>query len=406
MSGTEQYVVVGGCAAGVSAAFALRQHGFEGSVVLLEAGTEAPYRRPQLSKVLGDTPDALRPIADPESYAERRIDLRLGTRVERLDPAARTVHLADGTSLHADKVLLATGVAARRPDLPGIGLDGVLSLRDPDDALRLGKAIRDGGPVVVLGGGFIGMEVAAVARTAGCEVTVLEAAPAPMLAALGRELADLVTAFHRERGVRVLTDAKVTALDGNGTVEAVVLASGERIPATTVVVGVGVVPNDRLAAEAGVRCDGGIVVDLHGRTSDPWVFAAGDVTVQPHPHLAAAGRIEHWDNAQQQGVVAARAMLGELQDHDTVPYFWSEQYGLQLQMVGRPRPGDTQVLRKDATPSRFMAFWLRDGGVVAAAGLDTVRDVVAARRLIARSASYPVDQLADPGTDLRALARS
>ncbi|MES9537678.1 FAD-dependent oxidoreductase [Actinomadura sp. NPDC000600] len=407
MAAREHYLIVGGSAAGVAAAFALRRSGFDGRVTVVEAGAEPPYERPPLSKGLGAGGAVpLRPIAPAEDYRTAEVDLRLRNRVDRLDPARRTVRLRDGSTLRADRVLLATGASARRLTVPGGGLNGVMTLRDADDARRLAAAIGTGGPVVVVGGGFIGMEVAAAARAAGCDVTVVEASALPLAGALGRPLAELVTALHREHGVHVRTGASAEAFHGSGTVDEVLLSSGARLPAAAVVTGVGVVPNDTLATGAGVRCQGGIVVDLQGRTSHPWIWAAGDVTVQPHPHLARAGRIEHWDNALRQGDVVGAAMAGGLRAHDGLPYFWSEQYGLTLQVFGRPRTGDELLLRPGAGPRRFLALWRRGGAVVAAAGLDTVRDLAAARKLIETRAMVSAGKLLDPEADLRLLARS
>ncbi|MEU0413507.1 FAD-dependent oxidoreductase [Streptomyces griseorubiginosus] len=406
MTVRKHHVIVGGSAAGVAAAFALRNSGFDGTVTVVEAGSELPYERPPLSKALTGGRDVfLRPIALLPDYRAAEIDMRLGTRVRALDPATRTVLLSGGGTLTADRVLLATGVSARLLNVPGSDLPGVLTLRDVDDARQVAAAIAAGGPVVVIGGGFIGMEVAAAARTAGCDVTVVETSPLPLLHALGRPLAELVAELHRAHGVRLRTGTSVAVFHGAQAVEEVELVSGERLPAAVVVVGVGVVPNDALAGETGVLRDRGIVVDGHGRTAQPWILAAGDVTVQPHPHLAAPGRIEHWDNAQRQGAVAGAAMAGNLRAHDAVPYFWSEQYGLTLQMFGRPRPGDELVLRPDSGPWRFVGLWLRYGAVAAAAGLAAPREMTAARRLVERSAPVPAERLRDPTTDLRRIAR-
>lgn len=405
MGGGEHHVIVGGSAAGVAAALAMRDSGFEGKVTIVDAGPELPYERPPLSKAVGGEA-ALRPIVPAEAYRSAGIDLRLRTRVEGLYPSAGMVWLSDGGELRADRVLLATGVSARRLPVPGADLRNVLTLRDADDARRLAQVIGEGGPLVIVGGGFIGLEVAAVARAAGLEVTVVESAPSPLSAVLGPPLAELVTALHLDEGVRVRTGVTVEAFHGAGTVAEVQLSTGERLPAAAVVLGVGVVPNTTLAVDAGVRSHHGIVVDRHGRTSHPWVFAAGDVTSQPHPHLPAHGRIEHWDNAQRQGAVAGATMAGDLRTHDAVPYFWSEQYGLTLQMYGRPREGDQPVLRPDASARRFVALWRRDGIVVAAAGLDAPADLAMARRLIERRAAVPADVLRDPSANLRALARS
>jgi 3-phenylpropionate/trans-cinnamate dioxygenase ferredoxin reductase subunit len=217
----------------------------------------------------------------------------------------------------------------------------------------------------------------------------------------------LVTELHRQEGVRVLTGAKIEAFLGTEEAQEVLLSDGERLPAAAVVVGIGVVPNDELAAAAGaeVRNGQGIVVDACGRSTHPWILAAGDVTVQPHSRLAEPGRIEHWDNAQQQGAAVGATMAGDPQVHDAVPYFWSEQYGLTLQMVGRPWADDRLVVRPGAGPRGFSAFWLRDGLVAAAAGLDAVRDIAMAKKLVERKAPVSAEVLADASVELRALVR-
>ncbi|GAA1382162.1 FAD-dependent oxidoreductase [Pseudonocardia kongjuensis] len=399
------HLIVGGNAAGVAAAFAMRRAGFDGTITIADTGTELPYERPVLSKALVGSGD-VRPIAAAEKYAEQGVELLLGTRVAAIDPAAATARLDDGTTLPADRIVLATGVSARPLTVPGADLGGILSLRDVADARQLAAAIAAGGPLVVVGGGFIGLEVAAVARDAGCAVTVVELAPQLLGRVLPAPLADAVVEVHRAAGVQFRTGVTVESFRGDGTVSEVVLSSGERLPAAFAVVGVGVVPNDGLARDAGLRCDGGIVVDGCGRTSDPRVLAAGDVAVQPHPHLAAPGRIEHWDNAQQQGAAAGATAAGVPTVHEAAPYFWSEQYGLMLQMIGRPHPGDELVLRPDTGPRRFVAFWRRGEQVVAAAGLGAAREMAAARRIVGRGAEIPRELLIDPGADLRKLARA
>jgi 3-phenylpropionate/trans-cinnamate dioxygenase ferredoxin reductase subunit len=405
---TEHHVIVGGSAAGIAAALSLRDHGFPGRVTVIDADCELPYERPPLSKAIADAGMRfLVPIMPAEVYAERDVELLLSTRVLALEPARRLVVLDDGRTLQADHVLLATGARALLPQLPGVSLPGVLTLRDAHDARELTDRLRRGGPVVVVGGGFIGLEVAAVAREAGLDVTVVEQAPRPLERPMGPDLAGRVTRLHTCRGVRIRTGVSVLEFTGGGEVDGVRLTTGEVLPASTVVVGVGVRPDTALAEHAGVACDHGVIVDRQCRTSDPWILAAGDVTRQPNPFLSAPGRIEHWDNAQKQGAVAGAVMAGAAdREHTDLPYFYSEQFGHTLQMYGRFDTGDTFVLREDATDASFLGFWLRDGRITAAAALDRPKDLRTVRPLIETGAPVTAADLSSPDTNLRALAKS
>ncbi|MFJ6660311.1 NAD(P)/FAD-dependent oxidoreductase [Streptomyces sp. NPDC091377] len=398
------HVIVGGSIAGVSAALAMRRHGFDGALTVVDAEPLIPYEKPPLSKV-ADPERAVRPILPEERYREHRIDLVVGLPVHRLDEVRRRVVLADGGELPADRVLITTGVSARRLGTPGERLANIHTLRTAADARHLFAALDRGGPLVVVGGGFIGLEAAAVARTRGLDVTVVEAAELPLLGALGPAVAPLMTRLHRDNGVRVVSGRTVERYVGRDTVEAVVLTGGERLPAAAVVVGVGVVPNDRLASAAGATCEGGVVVDEHGRTDRPWLWAAGDVASHIHPRTGVRGRIEHWDVAMRHGAAVGASMAGSPTINDAAPYFWSDQYGKSLQMYGRCRGSDQVVLRQGATPERFLAFWLRAGRLTAVAGLDEAKAVRAARAILDTDGAPAPETLADPSTDLRALAR-
>jgi 3-phenylpropionate/trans-cinnamate dioxygenase ferredoxin reductase subunit len=329
----------------------------------------------------------------------------LGLRARAIDPSAGTVLLDDGEALPADSVLLATGASPRRLRIPSSDLEGICYLRDADDARELGRRLRWQAPVVVIGAGFIGLEVAAVARELGRDVTVVEALHQPMLRAVGPLLGSVFAAVHREHGVRLLLDSGVTAFRGAGSVvEAVELADGRTIPAATVVVGIGVRPETGLAEMAGVVVDDGVVVDEHGRTSLPWLFAAGDVASRPHVHCPAPRvRIEHWNNALYQGAAVGKTMAGRPSTDDGVPYFWSDQYDVKLQLFGRPEPSDDVVTRGDPASRSATFLWLRDGRPVAAASMNRPREVRAARGLIEKRARVEPRLLADESVDLRRL---
>ena len=398
------HVIIGGSIAGVSAAVSMRQNGFDGVITVIDADPMLPYERPPLSKV-PDAEQAVRPIFPTEHYAEHRIDLLLGARVRRLDDVRHRVVLDGGGDLPADRVLLTTGVACRRLGIPGEGLTNVHTLRTAVDARHIFASLERGGPLVVVGGGFIGLEAAAVARTSGIDVTVVEAGDLPLLGPLGTPAARLMTELHQEHGVRVITGRTVQCFTGLEAVEEVVLTGGQRLPAATVIVGVGVVANDRLAHETGATCQGGVVVDEHGRTDHPWLWAAGDVANRIHPRVGRRERIEHWDVAMRHGAAVGASMAGRPTVDSAAPYFWSDQYGKSLQMFGRACREDRVVLRDGATSERFLAFWLRRDRLVAVAGLDETKTLRGARAILDSGAPVSADVLADPSTDLRALSR-
>lgn len=400
----ERIVIIGGSIAGVSAAVALRDYGHEGPVIVIESDPNLPYERPPLSKALGAMGELV-PIHPEDLYRERDIELVLGRTVVALHPESNEVELDDGARIAADRVLLTTGVSARRLPIEGIELGNVFTLRDAADAASLGAQLTSStGPLVIVGGGFIGLEAAAVGRDIGREVTVIEALPIPLLPALGDAVAPLVRALHDDRGVQIITERTVAKLIGTDVVTAVELSDGTVLPADTVIVGVGVIPNDGIAAAIGVATTGGVVVDDEGRTSHPWVWAAGDVTAQETPFTVGRQRIEHWEVAKHHGASVAAAMTGAPRPAHEVPYFWSEQYGLRLQMYGRALPTDECVIRDGAIPEDFLAFWLRDGRLVAAAGMQQPKELRAAKALI--EARAPVDA-ADlrAGTPLRTLLK-
>ncbi|WP_236792266.1 FAD-dependent oxidoreductase [Amycolatopsis sp. GM8] len=404
----EHTVIIGASAAGVSAALAMRQADYDGAITMIDADPNLPYERPPLSKsLLGISEFKLKPIIDEQTYADHSLELRLGVRVRALDTTRRRVHLDDGSPpLIADQVLLASGVRARRLNIAGARLEGVLSLRDAADAAILNRQLGGGGPLVIIGAGFIGLELAAQAREHGLDVTVVELAPRPLVHAVGTSIGHLVHDLHAGHGTPFHLGRTVREFAGTGRLESVLLDDGRRLPAAAAVVGIGVAPRDDLAIMSGLRTDRhGIVVDRFGASSNPWIWAAGDVASQPHPALAEPGRIEHWDTAMRHGAAVGASMAGRPAEFTATPYAWSDQFGLTYQLFGRPRPTDTLVLRAGATPERFLAFWLRDERVIATLGLDSPREVAAARRLIERTAVVPADVLADPSANLAQLAK-
>ncbi len=369
MAEQESYVIVGASLTGAKAAEELRSQGFGGRVVLVGAEEEIPYERPPLSKgyLLGKDPRDKAYVHPREWYDEQRIELRLGTVAESLDLSAQDVVLAGGERLRYDKLLLATGSTVRRLSVPGADLDGVHYLRQLPNSDALLSAFHGGARVVVVGAGWIGLEVAAAARTHGCEVSVIEVADLPLQRVLGDEVGQVIADLHKEHGVRLLMGDGVAEIQGAGRVSGVRTTNGQELPADLVVAGVGIQPAVELAKAAGLTVGDGIEVDASLRTSDPDVFAAGDVASIPYPAFGRRLRVEHWANALNGGPAAARAMLGQDVTYDRLPYFFSDQYDLGLEYVGWADPRECEVVLRGDVPARaFQAFWLRDGVVQAA----------------------------------------
>ncbi|HTA07329.1 MAG TPA: FAD-dependent oxidoreductase [Streptosporangiaceae bacterium] len=410
MSTDATYVIVGASLGGAKAAEALRAAGHDGRVVLLGAESELPYERPPLSKgyLQGKAERETIYVHPREWYAEADIDLRLGVTVTGIDPAAHEVVLADGSRIGYAKLLLTTGSSPRRLQVPGADLDGVLYLRSAGDSDRIKALLARVGRITVIGAGWIGLEVTAAAREAGVAVTVLETAELPLLRVLGSEVASVFAALHAEHDVDLRFGVQVSEITGSdGHADAVRLSDGSLIPADAVIVGVGITPNTELAVAAGLDVDNGIRVDAQLRSSDPDIYAAGDVASAFHPLLGKHLRVEHWANALNQPQTAARAMAGEDVSYDRVPYFFSDQYDLGMEYSGYVEPDgyDEVVFRGDVDRREFVAFWLGDDGRVLAGMNVNVWDVNDAIQALVR-ASRPVDRaaLADPDTPLESLA--
>ena len=387
MTDPSTVAVVGAGLAGGKAVEALRAEGFGGRIVLFGDEPHHPYERPPLSKGYlqgNDERDTV--FVHPESwYSEHDVDLRLGAAVTGLDRHAHELMTDDGQPVHYDRLLLATGASPRHLRLPGADLPGVHYLRTLDDSDALRAAFRPGANVVVIGGGWIGLETAAAARTAGATVTVLESAELPLLRVLGPQMAQVFAGLHRENGVDLRLGVTVAALRGAGSaVTGVELGDGAVIDADAVVVGVGVTPNVDLARQAGLDVDDGVLVNAGLRTSDAHVFAAGDVANAEHPVLGRRIRVEHWANALHQPEVAAQSILGKDAVYDRLPYFFTDQYDLGMEYVGYATADDDVVVRGDLESREFVALWVRDGRVVAGMNVnvwdvtDRIRDLILA----------------------------
>jgi NADPH-dependent 2,4-dienoyl-CoA reductase/sulfur reductase-like enzyme len=379
------FVIAGGGLTAAKTAQTLRDEGFDGQIVILAAEQHTPYERPPLSKgyLLGN--DALDVVFTlPESwYAEHNVDLRTGTVVSSFDPGSHTVTVG-GEALAYDKLLLATGAQPRRLD----EIPGAYYLRTIEDSTRLKEAFAGGGRVVIAGAGWIGLETAAAARTAGCEVTVFEPQAGSLQSVIGPEVGKVFTQLHESRGVRFRFGEELTAADAAG--------------ADVVLVAVGVSPDDALAASAGLEVSNGIVTDAALRTSAPDVFAAGDVANSYRPLYGRRVRVEHWHNALAGGEAAAKSMLGQDVTYDPVPYFFSDQYDLGMECAGLPSPGsyDQVVYRGSVADLEFIAFWLRDGKVIAGMNVN-VWDVTDAIQALIRSGRTPdLTRLTDPAVPL------
>jgi 3-phenylpropionate/trans-cinnamate dioxygenase ferredoxin reductase subunit len=399
------FVIVGASLAGAKAAQTLREEGFSGSVVLIGTEADRPYERPPLSKgyLLGKDERDSAFVHEQGWYAEHDVDLRLGVTATAIDRAAKAVDVSGGEPVSYDKLLITTGASPRRLRLPGADLDGVLYLRSIEDSEHLKTALQASGRVVIAGAGWIGLETAAAARHYGCEVTVVEPEPGALHRSVGPELGEVFADLHRSHGVTFRFGAGVSELLGSGgKVSGVVTSDGTELPAEVVVVGIGAIPNSALAAEAGLEVDNGIVTDEALRSSDPDIFAAGDVAHSFNPLLGRRIRVEHWDNALKGGPVAARSMLGQQVSYDLVPYFYSDQYDLGMEAAGVPEPGgyDDIVYRGDKDALEFIAFWLNDRSVVAGMNVNVwdVNDDIQA--LIRSGTPVDADRLADPDVPL------
>ena len=332
------------------------------------------------------------------------MEVRAGVRVQSVDAAAQTVACADGDVLAYDQLLLATGARPRRLEAPGADLPGVHYLRTIADVDAIKRDFQPGRRIAIVGGGYIGLEVAAVAVQMGLQATILEMAQRILPRVATPAMSAFYHQLHEDKGVAIRTDARVDAFEGAGRLAAVVCADGERVQADLAVVGVGILPNVELAEAAGLHCDDGIVVDEHARTSDAHIYAAGDCTNHPNPLLGRRLRLESVPNAMEQGRAAAANMAGNPTIYAAMPWFWSDQYDLKLQMVGFPADEDLRVVRGDRSAGRFASFYVRDGVLAAAEAVNSAGEFLAARQLVGK----PVDPTAleDPGTDLKTLARA
>jgi len=407
-------VIVGASLAGGTAAVTLREDGFDGDIVLVGAEAQAPYNRPPLSKGYLRGQDRFEDqLVKPASYyAEQRIALELGVRATKIDAGQKLVELEGGRRLAYDRLLVATGGRNRTLSVPGADLPGVFQLRTVEDCDRIRAAVARGRRAVVMGFGFIGSEVSASLRQLGVEVVAIEGSRVPLARIVGDEVGQVLADIHREKGVALLTEDSVAALEGSGRVERVRTKKNRVFECDFVVAGIGIVPNTELLAAAGAQVDNGVLVDERCRTSLPDVFAAGDVTNHLHPIFGRL-RVEHWNNGYQQGRAAARSLVGGTQPYDYIHTFWSDQYEHVIEYVGFATSWDRLVFRGRPESRKFLGFYLKDGLVRAAVGLDRGGDpedpkgdseLKAAVDMVRGRAKIDPSKLADESADLRSLA--
>jgi 3-phenylpropionate/trans-cinnamate dioxygenase ferredoxin reductase subunit len=396
-------LIIGGGQAGAQAIDTLRREGFGGRLVLVGGEAELPYQRPPLSKkyLSGEMAADRLLFRHRAFYDEHRIELKLGAQAVRLDAAARQVELAGGETLSYDRLLLCLGADSRRLTCPGAALAGVHYLRSLADVAPIQAGFKPQARVLIIGGGYIGLETAATCRKMGCEVTVLEMAHRIMNRVVAPSVSQYFAREHLAHGVRIICDARVVRLEGRGRVEAVVCADGSSHAADLVVVGVGAVATTGLASAAGLVCNNGIVVDEYCRTSDAAIYAAGDCTNHPSPRYGRRVRLESVDNAFEQGKTAALNLLDRPVAHDRVPWFWSDQFDNKLLIVGLSQDYDGQVLRGDPASRSFSVCYLKGRELLALEAVNHSKDYMAARKIIAERALLNPEKLADSQISLK-----
>jgi 3-phenylpropionate/trans-cinnamate dioxygenase ferredoxin reductase subunit len=404
----ETLVIVGASLAGGSAAVTLRQEGFEGRVILIGAEPQPPYERPPLSKeyLRGESPFENALVQTADFYGEHGIETQFGVRATRVDATEKTLELDGKERIAYDGLLIATGGRNRQLTIPGLDLEGVYQLRTVADCNRIREEIFPGRKAVVVGMGFIGSEVAASLRQSGVEVAVVDRNKVPLRRVLGEEVGRVIEGVHRDHGTELTFEDTVAAIEGAGRVERVTTQHGRHIECDFVVVGLGVEPVTELLAGTGVEIDNGIVVDEYCRTGVEGIYAAGDVANHYHPVFGRHIRVEHWQNALRQGSAAARSMLGKGESYEEIPWFWSDQYELNLQYAGFHTDWDELVVRGSMEERNFVAFYRKDGRALAVVAINRGRDLRRSVPLIKVQDQVEAAKLRNPDIDLRTLANT
>jgi len=407
LTGASRIVVIGGGQAGAQALQSLRQGGYKGALTMIGDEPALPYQRPPLSKAYmkGEMTEERLYFRPAPWYQDQNIEVILSTRATGIDRTSRKVELAHGGHVDYDALIIATGSRPRPLPLKGATLQGVHDLRDLSDVERIRPNMIAGRKMVIIGAGYIGLEAAAVARQMGLDVTVLEMAPRVLARVTSPVMSAFFEAEHRAKGVTILTDAHLDHLDGtDGKVSAAILADGTRLDADIVLVGIGILPNEELAREAGIACNNGILVDRDARTSDPRVFAAGDCASRPLVHYGRSGRLESVHNAIEQGKLAAAAILGKPRPAEDCPWFWSDQYDLKLQIAGLSQDYDEIVVRGAPKDRKFAAFYLRNGTLIAVDAVNSAPEFLASKKLIMTGAKLAPATLGDTSISMKDIA--
>jgi len=405
----DSIIIAGAGHAAGQAAVSLRQGGFSGRIIMVGEEPYLPYQRPPLSKkyLSGELELERMYVRHQKFYDEHQIDIRLSTRVEKINCGDRTVILSDGQQEHYGCLVLATGSHVRKLQIPGHDLKGVHYLRGIDDVHRIQEHFKPGARLVIIGAGYIGMETAAVAVTHGLDATVVETADRIMARALAPEVSAFFDQVHREAGVKILCDRSPNAeIIGTGKVEALRGADGIELPADLIIAGIGILPTTDIAEEAGLECANGIIVDECCRTSDPHVLAIGDCTNHPNHLLGRRLRLESVHNAQEQAKTAAATLCGKLKPYNQIPWFWSDQYDLKLQIVGLSGGHDQVIIRGNFADRSFAAFYMKGDLLLAVDAINSAREFMLSKKLIAQGARIEPEILADTSIDFKELANA
>lgn len=409
MAGRNPFVIIGSGQAGGWAAQTLRQEGHDQAIVLIGDEPHPPYERPPLSKsvLVGAAPPESTHLFPAAAWEKVGVEHLSGTTAAAIEPQDHRVRLSDGRSIPYQRLLLATGGRPRKLAVPGADLPGIYYLRTIGDSLSLAAELRSSGRLLVIGGGWIGLEVAAAARKRDMDVILVEATSQLCGRALAGDLAGHLERLHRDHGVDIRLNCAVARFEGKLRVERAWLTDGERVDVSAAAVGIGIAPNSELASQSGLATENGIIVDDYGRTSDPNIFAAGDVTNHPNALAGRRIRLESWENAQNQAILVAKAMLGKAQaPYAEVPWFWSDQYDTNIQLVGLPSAWDRMVARGDPAAGSFLVCYFKAGRLDGAVGINSGRDVKLVRRLMQTGIPVDPDRIRDPSVRLQDLLKA